>query len=154
DPYSRDRVGPADFVDTLDELLRESHIVSLHCTATPQTFHLMNAKRFAQMRDGAYLINTARGELVDEQALYDALTSGKLAGAASDVFQDDPPEGNPLLSLDNFLPTLHMAGTSDESVLRMAMLAAQNVVDALSGDTIAYTMNPSALEIRKKLGGS
>jgi len=144
DPHPKGRLFNVDIVD-LPTLLGESHIVSLHCAATPETTHLMNAERFAMMRDGAYLVNTARGEIVDEQALFDALTSGKLAGAASDVFQQEPPEGSPLLALDNFLPTLHMAGTTVESVQRMAMLAAQNVVDVLHGESCGYIVNPSAL---------
>ena len=152
DPYATsDPNRVADLVD-LETLLREAHIVSLHCATTPETTNLINAERLAMMRDGAYLVNTARGELVDEGALYDALASGKLGGAASDVFQHEPPEGSPLLALDNFLPTLHMAGTTQESVQRMAMLAAQNVVDVLRGELCGYTLNPEALEIRKQRG--
>ncbi len=142
DPYSTG--GPdraADLVD-LETVFGEAHIISLHCAATPETINLINAERLAMMRDGAYLVNTARGELVDEAALYEALVSGKLAGAASDVFQNEPPEGSPLLALDNFLPTLHMAGTTQESVQRMAMLAAQNVVDVLRGELSGYAVNP------------
>ena len=134
----------------LEPLLAEAHVVTLHCATTPETTDLMNAARFAKMRDGAYLVNTARGELVDEDALYEALKSGKLAGAASDVFRHEPPEGSPLLALDNFLPTLHMAGTSVESVQRMAMLSAQNVVDVLRGEPCGYVMNPDVFEVRKQ----
>ena len=142
DPYAAG--GPdrsADLVD-LETVLRESHVISLHCATTPETTNMINAERLAQMRDGAYVVNTARGELVDEKALYDALVSGKLAGAASDVFWNEPPEDSPLLTLDNFLPTLHMAGTTQESVQRMAMLAAQNVVDVLHGELSGYAVNP------------
>jgi len=140
DPYVQGEVEGVRLVD-LDTLLKQAHIVSLHCAATPETENLINAERIAQMRDGATLVNTARGELVDEGALYDALVSGKLAGAASDVFHNEPPEGSPLLALDNFLPTLHIAGTTQESVQRMAMLAAQNVVDVLRGDISGYAVN-------------
>ncbi len=141
DPYSAGILDRnADLVD-LATLLREAHIISLHCATTPETANLINAERLALVRDGAYLVNTARGELVDEGALYDALVSGKLAGAASDVFHNEPPEGSPLLALDNFLPTLHIAGTTQESVQRMAMLAAQNVVDVLRGDISGYAVN-------------
>jgi phosphoglycerate dehydrogenase-like enzyme len=147
DPFSTvdlPGVQPAD----LPGLLSEAHIVSLHCAVTPETEGLINAKRIAQMRDGAYLVNTARGELVDEDALYAALQSGKLAGAASDVFRREPPEGNPLLTCDNFLATLHMGGTSRESTLRMAMMAAQNLVDALHRRPNAYVVNPAAIDFR------
>ena len=145
DPYTPERLFDADMT-SLETLLRESHFVSLHCAATPETQNLMNAERFAMMRDGAFLVNTARGEIVDERALYEALTVGKLAGAASDVFKDEPPAGNPLLTLDNFLPTLHMAGTTAESVQRMAMLAAQNVVDVLRGEPCGYVVNTDVLD--------
>lgn len=145
DPYVRGGVvREVDLVD-LPTLLKTAHVVTLHCTATPETLHLINAERLALMRDGAYLVNTARGELVDEDALYQALRSGKLAGAAFDVFNAEPPTGSPLLALENFLPTVHMAGTSRESVQRMAMLAAQNVVDVLHGEPCGYVMNPAVL---------
>jgi D-3-phosphoglycerate dehydrogenase / 2-oxoglutarate reductase len=149
DPYATDDTGPAQMVN-LDALLAESDIVSLHCAATPETTRLVNADRIALMKDGAHLVNTARGELVDEAALYDALSSGKLAGAASDVFQQEPPAGSPLLTLDNFIPTLHMAGTSVESVQRMALLAAENLVAVLRGDPCEHIVNPAALEARSQ----
>lgn len=133
----------------LDELLAEAHVITLHLPATPETRDFINAERLAAMRNGAYLVNTARGELVDEAALYDALESGKLGGAASDVFREEPPEGNPLLTLDNFIPTMHMAGTSRESVARMALLAAQNLVAVLHGEPCDHILNPEALEVRR-----
>ncbi len=149
DPYIKGAWAQGVELVSLDTLLQDSYIVSLHCPVSPETTNLINAATIAQMRDGAYLINTARGELVDEQALYAALKSGKLAGAASDVFHSEPPEGSPLLTLDNFLPTLHMAGTSLESVERMSMLAAQNVVDVLLHRTCGYVVNPQVWEVRK-----
>ena len=149
DPFSTIDL-PGVLAVELATLLREAYIVSLHCPVTPDTEELINAERIGQMRDGAYLVNTARGELVDEDALYAALKSGKLAGAASDVFRCEPPEGSPLLTCDNFLATLHMGGTSRESVLRMAMMAAQNLVDTLHDRPCDYVINPAALAIRKR----
>jgi D-3-phosphoglycerate dehydrogenase len=149
DPFSTVDLQGVQAVD-LSTLLRESYIVSLHCAVTPETEGLINADQIAHMRDGAYLVNTARGELVDEDALYQALKSGKLAGAASDVFRREPPEGSPLLTCDNFLATLHMGGTSRESVLRMAMMAAQNLVDVLLGRPNDYVINPAAFDVRKQ----
>ncbi len=134
---------------SLDVLLAEAHVITLHLPATPETRDFINAQRLSDMRDGAYLVNTARGELVDEAALYEALTSGKLGGAASDVFRDEPPEGNPLLTLDNFIPTMHMAGTTRESVARMALLAAQNLVAVLRGEPCEHILNPEALKVRR-----
>lgn len=149
DPYIKGSWAQGVEIVDLETLFKESTIVSLHCPVTPETTNLINAQSIALMRDGAYLVNTARGELVDEQALYEALKSGKLAGAASDVFHNEPPEGSPLLTLENFLPTLHMAGTSLESVQRMSMLAAQNVVDVLLNRTCGYVVNPKVWEVRK-----
>ena len=148
DPFSTLETPGVQAVD-LSTLLRESHIISLHCAVTPETEGAINAERIAQMRDGAFLVNTARGELVDEEALYAALKSGKLAGAASDVFRREPPEGSPLLTCDNFLATLHMGGTSRESVLRMAMMAAENLVDVLHNRPNDDVINPAALDVRK-----
>jgi D-3-phosphoglycerate dehydrogenase len=149
DPFSTVDLPGVQAVD-LPVLLREAHIVSLHCAVTPETEGLINAGRIAQMRDGAYLVNTARGELVDEDALYAALKSGKLAGAASDVFRQEPPEGSPLLTCDNLLATLHMGGTSRESTLRMPMMAAQNLVDVLHGRPNDHVINAAALAVRKQ----
>ena len=152
DPYSKIDLPGVHQVD-LDSLLRDAHIVSLHCAVTPETERLINADRIACMRDGAYLVNTARGELVDEGDLYAALTSGKLAGAAADVFWNEPPADNPLLTLNNFLATLHMGGTSRESVARMAMLSAENLVTVLQNKPCQYILNPAALDIRTRNDG-
>lgn len=145
DPYVKSEVEGVRLVD-LDTLLKQAHIVSLHCAVTPETENLINAERIARMRDGAYLVNTARGELVDEVALHDALVSGKLAGAASDVFRHEPPAGSPLLALDNFIATLHMGSTTTESVLRMAFMSAQNLVAVLNGEPCEFVLNPAALK--------
>ncbi|MEP0763779.1 MAG: phosphoglycerate dehydrogenase, partial [Chloroflexota bacterium] len=145
DPYVKSEVEGVRLVD-LDTLLKQAYIVSLHCAVTPETENLINAERIARMRDGAYLVNTARGELVDEVALHDALVSGKLAGAASDVFRHEPPAGSPLLALDNFIATLHMGSTTTESVLRMAFMSAQNLVAVLNGEPCEFVLNPAALK--------
>jgi D-3-phosphoglycerate dehydrogenase len=149
DPFSTIVLPGVQALD-LAELLSEAHIVSLHCAVTPETKGLIDAGRIGQMCDGAYLVNTARGELVDEDALYAALKSGKLAGAASDVFCHEPPEGSPLLTCDNFLATPHMGGTSRESTLRMAMMAARNLVDVLHSEPNEHVINSAALAVRKQ----
>lgn len=143
DPFI-DSAPDAEMV-SLDVLLAQSHIVTLHMPATPDTRDFINAERIASMRDGAYVINTARGELVDEGALYQALQDGKLGGAASDVFREEPPAGNPLLTLENFIPTMHMAGTTREAVERMALLASENLVAVLRGDPCEHILNSEAL---------
>ena len=126
----------------LDELLRAADFVSLHAPATPQTHHLINTRTLALMKPSAYLINTARGELVDETALVEALTSGRLAGAALDVFKQEPPDPhNPLLALPNVLPLPHMAGVTAQAGQQMATLAADNVLAVLRGERPPYPVN-------------
>jgi len=111
-PPPRHDDGKARFVD-LDELLARSDVVSLHASLTEKDRDLINAKSIAKMKDGAYLINTARGELVDEDALYDACKSGKLTGAAIDVYKSEPYKGK-LLELENVYLTPHLgAGTKE-----------------------------------------
>ncbi len=119
---------------SLEELLRHSDIVSLHCPATEETQHLINRQSLALMKPGAVLINTARGSLVDEQALIEALRSGHLGGAGLDVFEQEPlPTDSPLLEMDNVLLLPHVAGLDQESVRDMANLAAQCVIDLYEG---------------------
>jgi D-3-phosphoglycerate dehydrogenase len=143
DPYVADPPALIRQVD-LPELLRESDFVSLHSAATPATENLIDAARLALMKPGAHLINTARGALVDERALLDALRSGHLAGAAADALRDDPPTESPLLALENFYYTPHIGGTTRESVERMALMAAQNTVAILRGEPCRYIVRPPA----------
>ena len=132
DPYFNGDWGAAEMVD-LPTLLRESDVVSLHVPLTDSTRHLINADSLVTMRDGAVIINTARGGLVDEDALYDALVSSKLSGAAMDAFAHEPPTGSPLLTLPNFIATPHMGGSTREAIARMALAASENVVRVLTG---------------------
>lgn len=120
----------------LRTLLTESDIVSLHCPSTHQTSKLINRDTIALMKDGAMLINTARGDLIDEEALYEALITGKLGGAAQDVFSSEPPErGHKLLTLDNFILTAHIGAFTREAVIRMANMAVANMAELLGGGT-------------------
>lgn len=125
----------------LPDLLRQSRIISLHCPLTPETTNLINAERIALLPDGAIVINTARGGLVDETALYAALTSGKLGGAALDVFTHEPPDSSPLLALDNFIATPHAGAATAESVDRAGMLAARNCLAVLRGDPCDFIVS-------------
>lgn len=113
---------------SLAELLETSLVVSLHLPLTPTSHHLINAHSLQQMPVDAYLINTSRGGLVDETALFQALQSGHLAGAALDVFEQEPYTGE-LATLDNVILTAHMAGNSHQARLRMEQDAVQAVVD-------------------------
>jgi ribulose-phosphate 3-epimerase len=123
---------------SLDELLERADIVSLHAPVTPETFHLLNAARLARMKSGAYLINTSRGELVDEEALARALAEGRLAGAASDVFEQEPPGQSPLLAFDNFIAMPHSAGQTQEGLRRMGEVTAENIIRALTGQELPF----------------
>lgn len=107
----------------LDELLAESDVISLHVPLTPETANLIDEAALARMPDGAVLVNTARGGLVDEDALYRALVEGGLGAACLDVFAVEPPEGNPLLELPNVLATPHVGGSTEEAILAMGRAA-------------------------------
>jgi D-3-phosphoglycerate dehydrogenase len=118
----------------LDAALAEADFVTIHCPKKPDTIGLINAARLARMKQSAFLINTARGGIIDEPALFDALTSGKIAGAGLDVFETEPtPPDNPLLRAPNTIFAPHMAGVSRESLDRMAVTAVQNVFSVFDG---------------------
>lgn len=132
DPYLAPRQLPhgVEPVALLENGLARADYVSLHCPKTAETVGLLSAERLALMKPQAYVINTARGGIVDEQALYQALVEKHIAGAALDVFlPEPPPHGNGLPSLDNVICSPHLAGVSREAVSRMAKLAAGNVLD-------------------------
>src|ERR1043165_9250846 len=108
-------------VADLDAAVARADIVCIHCPKTPETVGMFNAARFATMKPSAYIINTARGGIIDEKALHGALTGGKLAGAGIDVFDPEPtPADNPLLKLPNTIVSAHMAGVTVESMDRVA----------------------------------
>jgi D-3-phosphoglycerate dehydrogenase len=127
----------------LDELLRQSDFVSVHVPLLAETSHLLGEPELRSMRPTAYLLNTARGGLVDERALLRALESGWIAGAGIDVFEDEPPdEANPLLALPNVILTPHSAGTSAASYVNGRRFAAAALADALNGYWPANVVNP------------
>ena len=133
--------GPARMV-TLERLLAQSDVVSMHCPLFPDTERMINRERIAQMKDGAIFINTSRGQLVDEQALADALNSGKIATAGLDVVWTEPIRpGNPLLKAKNCLITPHIAWAPVESRLRLMNAAADNLAAFLSGSPV-NVVNP------------
>ncbi|MEK7108914.1 MAG: NAD(P)-dependent oxidoreductase, partial [Patescibacteria group bacterium] len=114
-----------------DDLFARADVVTVHTPLTPLTKHLINAKTLAAMRPGAYVINTARGPLVDYTALKEALRSGTIAGAAVDVYDEEPPKDKELLALDNLICTPHIGGNSKESVLSMGMAAIEHLKQEL-----------------------
>jgi len=124
-------------VTDLDAALPHADFVSIHCPKTPETVGMFNAARLKLMRPTAYLINTARGGLVDEKALYEALVSAKLAGAGLDVFEQEPPTvGQALHDLPNVIMAPHVAGVTREAVDRMSEQTALNILSALDGEPI------------------
>lgn len=137
DPYvPTEKVTSAgcEHVGDLDAALPRADFVSVHCPKNPETIGMFNAARFARMKPGAFIVNTARGGIIDEPALYDALTSGHLAGAGLDVFDMEPtPVNNTLLELDKVITSPHMAGVTTESVAAMARVTAENILSVLDG---------------------
>jgi D-3-phosphoglycerate dehydrogenase len=140
DPYkSADEIGAAgcEPISELNTALPRADFLSLHCPKAPETVGMINAARLRLMKATAYLINTARGGIVDETALYDSLASGRLAGAGLDVFeQEPPPVENPLFKLPNVITAPHVAGVTREAVDRMSEQTARNILSALDGDPI------------------
>ncbi|HXF66298.1 MAG TPA: hydroxyacid dehydrogenase [Burkholderiales bacterium] len=137
-------------VADLDEALGHADYVTLHCPKTPETTGMFGAARLARMKPGARLINTARGGIVDEAALYEALASGRLAGAGLDVFSPEPPlADNPLFTLPNVIVSPHMAGNSAESLDRKSLTVVRNLLSVLDGQpNREYVVNPEALQQR------
>jgi D-3-phosphoglycerate dehydrogenase len=151
DPYlsaERAALAGATKVDDLDEMLAQSDVVSLHMVVTPETTRMFNAERFARFKRGACLLNTARAQLVDQEALIDALRSGQLGGAAVDVAEPEPLGAeSPLYELDNLIITPHHAGTTIRTREKTLTQAAQNLVDMLEGRLPAVGVcNPAVRE--------
>jgi len=135
DPYvDRDQTRLANVkFDSFENVIKQADFLSLHAPLNDETRNMIGPDQLAAMKPSAYLINTARGGLVDEQALFKALTEKQIAGAAFDVFLEEPPGNNPLLELDNMIATPHIGAHTQESIERMGVMAAQNVVAALQG---------------------
>jgi len=122
----------AELVD-MDTVLKESDFITIHVPSTPETKHMINKDTLAKMKPTAYLVNTSRGSAVNEEALYEALTKAKLAGAALDVREEEPPEESPLHELDNILLTPHVAAFTREAQDRVVESLAEDVDRVLSG---------------------
>jgi phosphoglycerate dehydrogenase-like enzyme len=134
----------------LDDLLRQADFVSVHTPLAPETRHLIGRRELALMKPSAFVINTARGGLIDEAALYEALTSGHLAGAGLDVFEAEPPEGSPLLDLDNVLLAPHAAGMDEAAERLMGERCVANILAIVRGRDpgAGYVLNPEVLATR------
>ncbi|MHB8770744.1 MAG: hydroxyacid dehydrogenase [Syntrophales bacterium] len=142
DPYVDGRTL-ADYgvqkAESLEEMLPQCDFVAVHCSGGAGTRHLINSRTLNLMKPGAYLVNTARGSIVDEKALLDALREKRIAGAAVDVYDPEPPQrGNPLLHMDNVIVTPHFCAMTEESLYNMATMVAQGVLDVLEGREPEY----------------
>ena len=131
----------------LDDLLAEADVVSLHCPLTVATRHLIDGRRLALMKPTAFLINTARGPIVDEAALASALDDGAVAGAGLDVFEQEPEVQAGLLSRENVVLAPHLGSATTETRTEMALLAARNAVAIAGGDSPLTPVNADALQV-------
>jgi glyoxylate reductase len=150
--YARNRVSAsienefgAQFVDR-ETLLRESDFLSLHVPLTAETRHAIGAQELALMKPSAFVINTARGPIVDEEALVQALQTGQLAGAGLDVFENEPKVHPALIAMDNITLLPHVGSATAETRMRMAMLASTNLLAALRGERPPNLVNPEAFK--------
>jgi D-3-phosphoglycerate dehydrogenase len=149
----------------LEELFRRSDFITIHTPITPETRNMINKESIALMKPGVRIINCARGGIINEKDLYDALLEGKVAGAALDVFEKEPPEDNPLLAIDNLICTPHLGASTKEAQENVAISVAEQVVDYLIHKTIRNAVNfPSIpsdqvarlqpyINLAEKLGG-
>jgi len=151
--YSDARQAPAEVEQELgarrvelDELLRTADVVSIHAPLMDETRHLINAETLGLMKDSAYLVNSARGPIVDEAALVDALKAGQIAGAGLDVYENEPETHPGLVDLDNVVLLPHLGSATIETRTAMGVLAAENAVLALRGERPRTPVNPEVLE--------
>ncbi len=150
DPYVPKEVFAGAGVDSVDfpVLLKTSDYVSIHSPLVPETKNLFNAETFKQMKRSAYVVNTARGPIIDEAALAAALDAGEIAGAALDVMVQEPPgASSPLFGRDNVIITPHTSFYSEESLVELQTKAAEEVVAVLSGKAPRNPVNPEALQV-------
>ena len=148
DPFVPTSVMDAAGVEpvTFDQLVERSDYISIHAPLTPETHHLFDAGVLGRMKPTSYLVNTARGPLVDEAALIDALNTGRIAGAALDVVEQEPPApGSPLLACRNLILTPHTGFYSDESLVELQTKATEEVVRVLGGQRPRNPVNPEVL---------
>jgi microcystin synthetase protein McyI len=150
DPYvSREKMQEcgATKVDRLDDMLPQLDFLSIHAPHTKETFHIISGPQLAKMKPTAYLMNCARGPLVDEQALVQALRDNVIAGAALDVFEPEPSlDNNPLYQMSNVIVTPHLAGVTAEATKRMAIGAAEQTLQVLRGERPPRLVNPEVWE--------
>jgi D-3-phosphoglycerate dehydrogenase len=126
----------------LNELFTQAEVISLHAPLTPETTGLIGEAAIAAMKTGVWIVNTSRGKVVDEKAIYEALTSGKVAGYATDVFENEPPADSPLLALPNMIATPHMGTHTRESLQLMGDRVTDAVLRVFRGERPEFVVNP------------
>ncbi len=155
DPFIPAEVGAAMGVEMMSvaELFTKADVITVHTPLIPSTTHMVNKESIATMRDGVRIINCARGGIIDEAALYDAVVSGKVAGAALDVFEEEPPTSSPLLTLDKVIVTPHLGASTVEAQKNVAISVAQQCIEVLKGGSARSAVNAPLIapEIRPKL---
>jgi len=146
DPYVPTETGAELDVKLLPlaDLLATSDIITLHAVVTPETKGIINTEVIASMKDGVILVNVARGKLIEEQALADALRSGKVAAAGLDVYQEEPPVNSPVIGLPNVVHTPHLGASSQEAQKRVGIELVEQMADALRGVAYRNVLNPAA----------
>jgi D-3-phosphoglycerate dehydrogenase (EC 1.1.1.95) len=129
----------------LDEVIQKADVITVHTPLTKETTHLINAERIARMKDGVRIVNCARGGIIDEKALYEGLKSGKIAGAAIDVFEEEPPLESPLLEMENVVATPHLGASTVEAQQNVAITVAKEIITVLQGGVAKYAVNVPAI---------
>lgn len=131
---------------TLDEVILGSDFLTIHLSLSPYTFRLIGERELGLMKEGAFLVNISRGDIVDEEALYQVLKNKRIKSAALDLFCEEPPsKGNALLTLDNVITTPHMGGYTFEALNETGMICVRDIINALEGKRPKFIVNPEVL---------
>jgi D-3-phosphoglycerate dehydrogenase len=155
DPYISDERAKkqgVELVPELDDLLLKADFITVHPPKNPETYHLLGEEQFAKMKDGVRILNVARGGVIDEEALAKALDSGKVAGAALDVFESEPATENPLVGHPNVVATPHLGASTQEAQDRAGVMIAEQVLAALKGEFVPNVVNlPVPAEVNEEV---
>ena len=143
DPYMDENYAKENniIIATFDEVIEQADVISLHLPLTPTTRHLIDKAAISKMKQGALLVNTSRGGIIDEEAAYEALVNHRLGGLGLDAFEVEPPTGSPLFGLDNVVVTPHTGAHTKEAIDNMAELAVENLINVLSGNECKHILN-------------
>jgi len=143
DPFVRPEMAEKLGVEIvpLEELYKRADFITIHTPLTPETKHLIDKKAFAQMKDGVMIINCARGGIIKESDLYEAMQKGKVAGAALDVFEEEPPKNNPLLQLEKVICTPHLGASTEEAQTNVAVAIAEQIIEYLINGIVRNAVN-------------